>query len=324
MIYRFFFVVFAVLNAATFAISQSVPVNIDTPKGYLVGPGDEITGKILGESQFDFVSTVDDNGNIEIPFFEKPIAVGCLSERDLRTEVTKLLSKYLKNPQVSVRVTQRNSRPPVSIYGEVREQQRVNLTRRAHLLELISFAGGVTEKSGGMIQVFRPHAPICADPNTANDWKEAGKDDLNVPSRMYSLAGLRQGREDANPEIFPGDIIMVQKSAPVYVTGEVVRPGELGIPEGGLPLTQAIAMASGITREAKTKTVKIYRRKEGSPNPEVLAVNYDQIKKGGQKDVLLQPFDIVEVDKSKKSIGDILLEAVTGIPNRLPIPIRPF
>lgn len=324
MSFRVFFLFCSVLVATQVAFGQAVPVNDENQKGYLVGPGDELTGKILGESQFDFVSTVDENGNIEIPFFDKPIYVKCLSERDLRTEVTKLLSKYLKYPQVSIRVTQRNSRPPVSIYGEVREQQRVNLTRRAHLLELISFAGGVSEKSGGMVQVFRPHAPICADPKTADDWKVAGTDPLNVPSRVYSLAGLRQGREDSNPEIFPGDIIMVQKSAPVYVTGEVMKPGEMGIPEGGLPLTQAIAMASGITREAKTKTVKIYRRKEGSPNPEVLSVNYDLIKKGTQKDVLLQAFDIVEVDKTKKSIGDILLEAVIGIPNRLPIPIRPF
>ena len=64
----------------------------------------------------------------------------------------------------------------------------------------------------------------------------------------------------------------------------------------------------------------IYRRKEGEPKPEVIAVNYDQIRKGLENDMVLQPLDIVVVGKSKKSVGDILLEAVTGIPNRLPIP----
>lgn len=165
---------------------------------------------------------------------------------------------------------------------------------------------------------------MCGDSDQTADWKVAGDGGLGAPSRTYSLTSLKQGREGANPEIFPGDVILVHKASPVYVTGEVIRPGELVIPEGGLPLTQAIAMASGITREAKTKNVKIYRRTSNSPQPEVIAVDYDQIKKGREKDMMLQPFDIVEVDKSKKSIGDILLEAVTGIPNRLPIPIRPF
>lgn len=303
------------------AFGQNAPADLEAQKGYLLGPGDEITGKVLGESQFDFVATIDENGRIEVPFFEKPIDAQCKSERDLRIEITKLLGKYLKNPQLSLRVTQRNSRPPVSIYGEVRQQQQVPLTRKAYLLELISFVGGVTEKSGGMIQVFRTRPSICATTESANDWAANG---LDVPSRMYSLASLRQGREEANPEILPGDIIVVHKAAPVYVTGEVIKPGELDIPEGGLALTQAIAMASGITREAKTKDVKIYRKAAGQPKPEVIAVNYALIKKGEQNDIMLRPFDIVEVDKAKKSIGDILLEAVTGIPSRIPIPLRPF
>ncbi|MCV4819995.1 hypothetical protein OFM15_28370, partial [Escherichia coli] len=81
-----------------------------------------------------------------------------------------MLARYLKNPQLSLRVTKRNSRPPVSIYGEVRQQQQVELTRRAYLLELISFAGGVTEKSGGVVQVFRPRPPLCSTPDGQNDW----------------------------------------------------------------------------------------------------------------------------------------------------------
>lgn len=315
---------FIIAASLTLAVTAQNEPEAQT-QGYLIGPGDEITAKVLGEPQFDFVATVDLDGKIEVPFIEKPVNANCKSEGELRTEVSKLLTKYLRSPQISIRVTGRNSRPPVSVYGEVREQQRVPLTRRAHLLELLSFAGGVTDKSGGMIQVFRTRPPMCSEGGLTADWKvEGGDNGLSVPSRLYSIASLRQGREESNPEIFPGDIIVVHKASPVYVTGEVIRPGELNIPEGGLPMTQAIAMAGGITREAKTKTVKIYRRKANSPQPEVMAINLDQIKKGTEKDVILEPFDIVEVDKAKKSIGDILLEALTGIPGRLPIPIRPL
>lgn len=322
---RFLFpILLVVVFLFTGATAQTTVPAGDESRGYLIGPGDEITGKVLGEPQFDFVATVDENGTIEVPFFDKPVSAKCLSERELRIEVTKLLARYLRNPQASVRVTKRDSRPPVSIYGEVRQQLQFNLTRRAYLLEVISSAGGVTEKSGGVVQVFRTNPPICSAPNSSNDWKTTASGDLDVPSRIYSLATMREGRDEANPEILPGDIVVVPKAAPVYVTGEVIRPGELSIPEGGLPLTQAIAMSSGITREAKTKNVKIYRRKVGATQPEVISANYELIRKGSETDIMLQPFDIVEVDKSPKKFTDYLMEFVTGIPGRIPIPIRPL
>jgi polysaccharide export outer membrane protein len=302
------------------AAGQTIPVNADLQKGYLVGPGDEITGKVLGEPQFDFVATVDENGKIEIPFVDQPIVAKCRTESELRKDVAQLLAKYLKTPQLSVRVTQRNSRPPVSIYGEVRQPQQVNLTRQAHLLELISFAGGPTENNGGMVQVFRTRPPLCSDASVEKDWKESTSEGMAVPSQLYSLLSLRQGNEAANPEIFPGDIVVVQKASPVYVVGEVAKPGELNIPAGGLPMMQAVAMASGMTRNAKTKDIKVYRRKPGSVQPEVIAVNFDQVKKGTQKDIMLEPFDIVEVGKAPKSFSQYLTEFATGLTNRIPIP----
>jgi polysaccharide export outer membrane protein len=304
------------LTQIAFAQQPSVPVN---PRGYLIGPGDVIEGKVLGERDFDFNATIDEDGNFEVPFFDKPVAAVCRTEKELRIEVTKLVSKYVRNPQVSVQVKERKSRPPATIYGEVRQQQQVILTRKARLLELLSFAGGVTEKAGGMIQIFRTQPLLCADPNEVDIWKTEAANGLDVPSRVYSLASVRQGKDESNPVIYPGDIVVVQKAAPVYIVGEILRPGEMTIPEGGLPLMQAIAMASGISREAKTKNIKIYRRKEGSINPEVINVNYDSIKKGEQKDVILEPFDIVEVGKSKKKFSDYLLDFVIGLPNRIPI-----
>jgi polysaccharide export outer membrane protein len=314
---RFLAVLALAFSFAIAASGQNLSAGGAPQGAYLIGPGDEVTVKVLGESQFDFVSTVDENGKIEVPFVETPIVAKCLSERDLRSEITKLLSKYLKTPQLNLRVD-RKSRPPVSVYGEVRQQQQFSLTRRAYLLELLTVAGGESEKSGGMVTVFRTRPPMCGEAALAADWKST--DGLGGPSKTFSVASLKQGVEGSNPEILPGDVILVHKAAPIYITGEVVKPGELNLPEGGLLLTQAIAMANGITREAKTKNVTIRRRKDGSPEPELIAVNYDQIKKGTQKDVILEPFDIIVVDKAKKSIGDILLDAAIGLPNRLPIP----
>jgi len=299
------------LGSLQTAFGQEVSVTPAPELGYLVGPGDEITAKVLGEPQFDFVATIDEDGKFQVPFFDKTIEAQCRTEKDLRTDVTKLLSKYLKNPQISVRVTQRKSRPPATISGEVRTQQQIDLRREARLLELISFAGGVTDDAGGMVQVFRTQPLMCSEAAQENDW--AAENSSDVPSRMYSLSNLRQGRDEANPIIYPGDVIVVQKAAPIYITGEVVNPQGIYLKEGGTSLTEAIAKVNGVRREAKTKDIKIYRLKANSKDREIISVNYDQIKKGTQKDVMLEPYDIVEVDKSKKTIAQLVLETVIGV-----------
>lgn len=309
------FWLFFILTAALLqtAFGQDVSVTPEPVRGYLIGPGDEIAGKVLGDSQFDFTATIDEDGKFQVPFFEKTIEAKCRSEKELRADVIQLLSKYLKNPQISVRVTARKSRPPATVFGEVRTPQQVDLRRETRLLEILSFSGGVTEEAGGMIQIFRTQPPLCAEPTEENTWQAESQNGLDVPSRLYSLSSLRQGRDEANPVIYPGDVVIVQKASPVYITGEVASPQGIYLKEGGTTLTEAIAKIGGIRREAKTKDIKIYRLKANSKDREIISVNYDSIKKGEQKDVMLEPYDIVEVDKSKKSIGQIVLETVVGV-----------
>ena len=289
-----------------------IPLADVQKSGYLLGPGDEIAGKVLGEPQFDFVATVDENGKFQVPFVDKGVVAKCRTEKDLKTDITELLSKYLKNPLVSVNVTKRNSRPSVTVYGEVQKPQQVELRREATLLELISFSGGPTKDAGGTVQVFRTTPPMCADEGEATQWKAESDDSADIPSRIYAISNLKSGQEDANPIIYPGDLIHVRKAPPVYVIGEVNALREISIPERGLSLMEAITQAGGVNRQAKTKNIIIHRLKDNSKERELIAINYDLIKKGEQKDVILQPEDIVEVDKAKKSIGQTILEIATG------------
>ena len=291
---------------------QDLPVNAVVQKGYLLGPGDVVEGKVLGEKDYDFTATVDEDGKIEVPFADKPVVAKCRSERELRTEITAILGKYLRSPQLSLRVTDRKSRPPATIYGEVRTPGPVVLMRRVTLLELLSFSGGVTEEAGGMIQIFRTQPPICSDDKEDSNWKPEASEPTDVPSRMYSLASVRLGKEEANPIIYPGDVVVVQKASPVYITGEVVSPQGIYLKEGGVSLTEAIAKIGGVRREAKTKNIKIYRLKSNSKDREIISANYDMIKKGQQKDIMLEPYDIVEVDKARDSIGMTIMKMVIG------------
>src|SRR5262244_2851586 len=91
-----------------------------TKSGYLIGPSDVLTIKALGEKDFDIDSlTVDADGKIQVPYVSEPVMAACKTERELQADIAERWKKYLKNPQISLRVTQRNSRPPVSVTGEV-------------------------------------------------------------------------------------------------------------------------------------------------------------------------------------------------------------
>lgn len=310
---------FLFIVSVLFFLSGAVfgqPVSADTLlpiKGYLLGPGDELSVKVLGEQQFDFLATVDEDGKIGVPFVDKRVVAKCRTESDLGGEVTTLLGKYLRNPQLSLNVTKRNSRSPSSIYGEVVEPQHLVLMRKVSLMEMIAFAGGLKEEAGGTVQVFRTQAPMCSDTANPDRWQAVTADSTDVPMRVFSLASVRTGRDEANPTIYPGDVVVVQRALPIFVVGEVVYPQGIFIKDGGLTLTEAIAKLGGVRREAKTKDIRIYRLKENSKEREMISANYDLIKKGQQKDILLQPQDIVEVDKAKESIAQTVMKFALGM-----------
>lgn len=282
-------------------------------QGYLVGPGDKLQGKVLGEPEFDFTAVIDETGKFSIPFVDDPIQAKCRTENDIREDVKKKLEKYLKDPIVSVQVTERRTPEPVTVYGEVRNASRVELRRPATLIELLAFAGGVNlETAGGSVKVFRTRSPLCADEGAKDDWLADAAGGLDVPSRNYAIGSIQAAEPESNPRIYPGDLIIVEKAPPVYVIGEVGAIREIRITQNGLSLSEAIAQAGGFRERAKEKEIVIRRLKPGSRERDIITVNFREIEAGNQRDVMLAPEDIVVVDKTKKSVAETIFELVTG------------
>ncbi len=306
-----FLLIISVFVAGSALAQGMAATNGTSARVYLLGPGDEISGKVVGEPQFDFVASVNEDGNIMVPFSGSPVAAQCRTEKQLRADLTALLEKQLRNPQFSLN-TKRNSRPPAAVYGEVRKQSEYDLRRgRASLLELLAYSGGATEEAGGIVEVTRTQPPLCAGDIDTNDWAASMNETSAVPMKMFSLASLQVGKED--PVIYPGDIVRVHRAPPVYIIGEVVAPQGIYLREQGLTLVEALGMVGGVRREAKKKDVKIYRLKDtGNKDREVLTANLDLIAKGEQRDIALQPYDIVEVDKAKDGIAKTILNFALG------------
>jgi polysaccharide biosynthesis/export protein len=283
-------------------------------KKYLLGPGDELDLRVYNEPQFNGALVVNDEGKIEVPFVDGPILAKCRTDREVKQDIVEALAKYLKRPQVSLRVTAMRSRPPAVVFGAVRQPARIQMQRRARLLDIIATSGGITEGAGGNIQVFHTEPLMCPEPEdevikplasvTATDATQVSYD-------LYSLNDLKLGKEEANPIIRPGDIIIVQEALPVYITGAVIAPQNLYL-RNGLQLTQAIAMVGGLRREAKASAITIYRRKEGTTEHEKMIVNFNDIRKEKSPDVVLQPYDIVEVQDTSGSFKNTLLSVLRG------------
>jgi polysaccharide export outer membrane protein len=283
-------------------------------RNYLLGPGDTLDVRVFGQSDLNAIVEVDSDGNINsLPFLESPIAAKCRTEKEVQKDIVKAYSKYLKNPQVSVRISERKSRQPATVFGAVRQPTRVQMQRKIRLNELVVVSGGFTDRASGTIQILHTEPLMCPQPG--EEAMAAPIDDTKVPFEIVKISELRAGRVQANPVIRPGDYVLVTEAEPVYITGSVIAPQGIFLRDQ-LTLSRALAMVGGARKEAKLSDVRIYRQKPGATDQEMIRVDYAAIKKNQKPDFFLQPFDIVEVPEagifSSGRISQTLVGAVSG------------
>jgi polysaccharide export outer membrane protein len=283
-------------------------------RNYLLGPGDTLDVRVFGQPDLNAVVEVDSDGNISsLPFLESPIPAKCRTDKEIQKDIIKAYAKYIKNPQVSVRVSERKSRQPATVFGAVRQPTRVQMQRKVRLNELMVVSGGFTERASGTIQIFHTEPLMCPQPG--EEALAAPIDNVKAPFEIIKISELRSGKSQANPVVRPGDIVLVTEAEPIYITGSVVAPQGIFLRDQ-LTLSRALAMVGGVRKEAKTSDVRIYRQKPGATDQEMIKVDYAAIKKNQKPDFFLQAFDIVEVPEagifSPSRIGQTLVGAVSG------------
>lgn len=283
-------------------------------RNYLLGPGDVIDVRVFGQSDLSAMVEVDSDGNISsLPFLETPIPAKCRTEKALQKDIAAAYGKYIKNPQVSVRISERKSRQPATVFGAVRQPTRVQMQRKIRLNELVVVSGGITERASGTIQILHTEPLMCPQPG--EEAEAAPIEGTKIPFQIIKLSELKAGKPEANPIIRPGDYVMVTEAEPVYMTGSVVSPQGIYLRDQ-LTLSRGLAMVGGVRKEAKTSDVRVYRQKPGSQEQEVIKVDYAAIRKGQKPDFFLEAFDIVEVPEagmfSASRIGQTLIGAASG------------
>ncbi len=261
---------------------------------YLLGPDDqlEISGPELTELANKPVR-VDSDGNIEVPLGGR-VHVAGLTAQQTEQEVNKVLSKYIRQPQIVVSIAEVRSQP-VSIIGAVNTPGVHQVQGHKTLLEMLALAGGIRQDAGYSVRITRQLEWGCIP------LPKAGLD----VSGQFSVAelDLKKIMEAKNPEeniqILPHDVISVPKAEMVYVTGDVKRSGGFVLGEHqSISVLQAISLAEGLNVGADARHARILRLKRDADQREELTVDVKDVLNGKKPDVPLQGDDILFVPGS--------------------------
>jgi polysaccharide export outer membrane protein len=285
---------------------------VDKVPPYRVGPQDILLVTVwdhpeitlpLGQYRTDAATgmVVDEDGFLYFPFVGK-VRVGGLTTTQTREALTSQLGKVLQKPQVDVKVIAYRSQK-IFVGGEVKTPAVYNVSDVPFTLaEAVNRAGG-----------FLP---------TADDSRMV----LTRGNRSWILdfQGLMAaGNRIGQILLKDGDSLHVPNSLeqPVYLLGELVKPGTLPMIHGNLSLAKAISDAGGIQSTSAdahsiyviragsaAKAVDVFHLDARNPMAMVLA---DQFP--------LDPRDIVYVDAGTlvrfSKVMNILVPTISTVTN---------
>ncbi|HEV2706293.1 MAG TPA: polysaccharide biosynthesis/export family protein [Pyrinomonadaceae bacterium] len=301
--------------------TAAVEAGVRAGESYRLGPGDVLEVRVFNRPQLSREAVrVEGDGTIRMPLIEGAIRAACLTEAELSQEIARRYLKYLKNPQVDIFLKEFNS-TPVAVLGAVTTPGRFQLQRRVSLLELLSFAGGPSERAGRNVQIVHSGPQLaCGTSATAASEEAAQTASEATAVSSFKLSETLQGDPAANPYIRPGDIVTVTEAEQAYVVGNVLKPSMIPLKET-VTVSQAIAMAGGTLPDTQSERVRIVRQVAGGSKSEIL-VDLKAISKRRAEDVALQPNDIIEVPTaSGRRFLRTLLDRAVPSAARLPVQI---
>jgi polysaccharide export outer membrane protein len=293
----------------------NTPVPAEKPSAYVLGPDDEITVRALDVDEIDGKNArIDRSGNVDLPLVGKLKAAG-LSISEFEEKLSKNLSKYVRNPQVSVTVSEYKSQP-VSVLGAVNTPGVYNLIGPTTLEQVLSRAGGIRNDGGSTINITRSSewGPIPLPTAKVDPSGEFSTADVSVKTLMDA------SNPRANILVKPTDVISVPRADLVYVVGAVNKAGGFALTDrGNITVLQAVSLAEGLQKTSAPKNAKIVRGgATGSGSKEEIHVNLSKILSGSAPDMPLLANDILFIPTSgAKTAGYRVLEAAiqtgTGI-----------
>jgi polysaccharide export outer membrane protein len=258
---------------------------------YMLGPGDQVLVSALDVEELGKEPyRIGLDGTVTLPFAGSIHASG-LTVEQMEDTIRIRLSKYVKNPDVTVNLLEMRSQP-VSVLGEVRNPGVVQLMGQKSLFEVLSLAGGLNPDAGNVIRITRekqwgkiPLAEAHLD-ETGEFWVA----EIDVKEILDGSSPA------SNIAVKPEDVITVPKGEIVYVLGAVKKSGGFVLDSRErVTVLQVLAMAEGLDRFASTANAKIVRKTGGASKPTEIRVDLKRLLEGKAVDVALADNDILFV-----------------------------
>jgi protein involved in polysaccharide export with SLBB domain len=228
------------LLLAVAGLLVSLPAGIARADEQIIAPGDMLSVTVLGEPDLTKKVIVDIQGKITLPLAGE-IEVGGVTPTEASARLRNSLTKYVKNPQVTIEVAEAAKRMVV-ISGAVKTPGVYQIDGSTTLMAGLTLAGGYT-----------PEADLSKVTVTRGPKKD---NVMNID--------LTQFMSGANPEqniaLQANDTVVVPERNPiagqVYVLGEVNQRGAFPM-RAGMTFREAVAAAGGITQLADVTKVTI-------------------------------------------------------------------
>lgn len=226
-------------QSAETASSPKNQSNLDSGP-VLLGVGDLLEVNVYGVPELSTKARISSSGDVYLPLISY-VHVADLSPEEAQALIEKRLSDggFLKNPHVSLFIDEYASQA-VTVLGEVQKPGPYSIIGDRRLYDLISAAGGLTEKAGRTVTIAHRNTP-------------------DQPATVRLAEGLAQ-TSDSNVPVKPGDTIVVQRAGIVYVVGDVGKPSGFLMDNDSLTVLKAIALAGGTNRTAKLNGARIIRK----------------------------------------------------------------
>ena len=159
---------------------------------YVIGPGDTVNIIVWRNPELSMSVPVRPDGKITAPLVED-VDVSGKDSTHVARELEKLLAKYIRDPVVTVVVT--NFVGPYSeqirIVGEAARPQVLSYRQKMTLLDVMIAVGGITD---------------FADGNSATILRTA---DSNKQYKVRIKDLIKRGDVSANVEMKPGDVLII-------------------------------------------------------------------------------------------------------------------
>jgi len=178
------------------SIEQDNAVSSGAVSEYLIGAGDQLNVFVWRNSEISATVPVRPDGRISTPLVEDMVAVGKTPTR-LARDIEKRISKYIRNPQVTVIVRSfvGSLKQQIRVIGQAARPQSLPYRKQLTLLDVMIQVGGLTDFAAG---------------NDAKVIRKVSGVDTEISARLDDL--IKDGDIRANFAMQPGDILIVPES----------------------------------------------------------------------------------------------------------------